>query len=425
MPSSQPSHTTQTTEVKLPAWVDKASQENYQLAQSIADKPLVQYQGQTVAGLSDLTKQAQGILASGGTADTTGYDAATGMFNKAAGGSAYTGQAADIYAGLGTPSSYTIDANNLFKKAGQGILGLNRADYMNPFQSDVIDSTVQTSKDALSQALMGNADRAVAAKAFGGDRSAIVDGTTIAQNNKDLAALIAGLNTDNFNQATGAMQGDVGNMMNAGAGLAGLGSQDLAARTAAAGGLGALGSKQVDDWLSAGTGLSGNQTAANKDKLGQVSGLLTAGAQDQGQQQAVLDAAKGKFDEANNYDLTRLNILLSSLGMSPYGQSQNTDTKTSGGSSGTDFASMGMGLMSLLFGISDERLKKDKRRVGTKVVRGKKVPIYKYHYIGDPKDAPFTRGPMAQDLEKVIPEHVANVGGVKMVDRRVLGALAS
>jgi hypothetical protein len=424
MASKQPSHTTQTTEVKLPAWVDAASQENYDFAKQIADKPLVQYQGQTVADLSDLTKQAQGILASGALGDQTGYNAASDMFNKASGGSAYTSQAADIYKGLATPSSYITDANDLFKKAGQGILGLNRDDYMNPFQKDVIDSTVQTSQDALTQSLMGNADKAVAAKAFGGDRSAIVDAVTRSQSNKDLSSLIASLNSDNYNQATSAMQGDVTNMMNAGQGLAGLGATDLAGRTSAASGLGALGSKEVDDWLSAATGLSGNQTAANKDKLAQVSGLLTAGSQDQGHSQAVLDAAKSKFDEANNYDLTRLNILLSSLGMSPYGQSQTTDTKTQGGSSGTDFASMGLGLMSLLFGISDERLKTHKKKVGTKVVRGKKVPIYKYHYVGEPMDAPKHRGPMAQDLEKIIPEHVANVGGVKMVDKRVLGALA-
>src|SRR5262245_49715797 len=52
-----PEHTTTTTEVKLPPWVEKASEENYQFAQQIANKPLVQYKGDTVADIAPTTKE--------------------------------------------------------------------------------------------------------------------------------------------------------------------------------------------------------------------------------------------------------------------------------------------------------------------------------------------------------------------------------
>lgn len=355
MAPSTPSHTTQTTEVKLPAWVDAASQENYKLAQDIAAKPYNPYTGQTVADQDALTLQGNNLLSSGAGNNQAGYN----------------------------------QASALSQQAGQGILGLDRSAYMNPFQQDVINSTVTTSQDALKQALQGNADKAVAAKAFGGSRGAIVDGVTTAQNNKDLMAQIAGLNTTNFNQATQAMQGD------------------------------------ITSKLASASQLTGNQDSANKSAMAQIAGLLSSGGQNQQYQQTKLNDARAKFEDAQNYDVDRLNLMLSALGMSPYGKTENTTKDTSAGSSGTDIAQMGMGVLSLLpalFALSDKRAKKNIKKVGKS--KSTKIPVYEYNYKGEKPGAPKHRGPMAQDVEKILPDAVSTLGGVKMVDKQVHGVLS-
>ncbi len=51
--SSTPAKTDQVSKVELPAWVNEASQSNYDLAKSIASRPLEQFQGQTVRPLVD------------------------------------------------------------------------------------------------------------------------------------------------------------------------------------------------------------------------------------------------------------------------------------------------------------------------------------------------------------------------------------
>lgn len=356
MAPSTPSTTTQISKVELPAWVDAASQKNYALAEQIGNKPYNPYTGQTVAGQDALTTQGQAALAAGGGADQTGYNQASALNNQ----------------------------------AGGGILSLDRSKYMDPFTQDVINSTVTTSKDALNQALQGNADKAIAAKAFGGSRGAIVDGVTTAQNNKDLMAQVAQLNSANFNQATGAMQGD------------------------------------ITSKLAAASGLTGNQDSANKSKAAQIQGLLGAGAQNQQQAQTVLNDQKGKFDEAQNYDTDRLNLMLSALGMSPYGKTDNTTKTSTEGSSGTDIAQTGLGILSLLpalFAMSDKRTKKNIKKVGKNKATG--IDIYKYNYKGEKPGTPKHKGPMAQDVEKVLPGAVANIGGIKLVDKTVHGVLAN
>jgi hypothetical protein len=113
--------------------------------------------------------------------------------------------------------------------------------------------------------------------------------------------------------------------------------------------------------------------------------------------------------------------------MTPYGQTttgqSNTQTYTP-----TDWAALagaGIGAVGSIFeGKSDRRLKKNLKRVGTHQPTG--VPVYDFNWKGQPPGAPKTRGPMAQDVEKVLPFAVADhpVTGVKHVHPAVLGALS-
>ena len=61
--SSQQQSVNQT---QLPPWVNQAAQQNYALAQNIANRPLTQYQGQQVADIGPQTQQAWNLAATVG-----------------------------------------------------------------------------------------------------------------------------------------------------------------------------------------------------------------------------------------------------------------------------------------------------------------------------------------------------------------------
>lgn len=354
MAPKQPTTTTQISKVELPKWVDEAAQSNYKLAEQIANKPYNPYTGQTVAGTSQTTQDA--------------YD----LFKNT----------------LGAGSEALTGAGNMFAKQGAGLAGLNRDDYMNPFINEVESKALGALDESRVKSLMGNADKAIAANAFGGSRAAIVDAVTNAEAAKSAGQLSAGLRSEGYDKATAAMLADL----------------------QAAG--------------SAGQGLL-SQSQAEMDKRNKdFAGLLGIGQQQQGQTQRELDDAKGRFDEKEGYDLERLNILLSSLGMSPYGKTENTQKTTQGGG-GTDFAQMGLGILSLLgglFGISDKTLKTDIEKVGDSTIAD--VPIYSYRFKGAPKKSKKIVGPMAQDVERVKPDAVITIGGKKAVRKDILGVLS-
>jgi hypothetical protein len=62
--------------------------------------------------------------------------------------------------------------------------------------------------------------------------------------------------------------------------------------------------------------------------------------------------------------------------------------------------------------LSDRRMKKDIEMVGH-APNG--LPVYLYRYIGN-DGAPREMGLMAQDVEKVKPEAVTTIGGMKHVN---------
>ena len=331
MAPKQPAHTTQTTRVELPAWVDAASRKNYQFAEDIAAKPYNPYLGETVAPTSETSNQAFNLFRNNLTAGNDNFSR----------------------------------ANELLKQKGGGILGLDRNNYMNPYITEVEEKSLGALEDARVQALMKNADKAISAGAFGGSRSAIIDAVTNAESIKDAGLLSAELRSEGFNNATQQMLADLNIFGDTAQQEIGLGNAAIDKRT--------------------------------KD----FAGLLGIGQQEETKSQQILDDAKRRFDEAENYDLEQLNVLLSALGMSPYGKTESTEKISDSGSSGVDFGTLGLGIFSLLFGLSDRTEKTDIKKVGTDKNTG--IPLYSYRYKGDPKSYPKVVGPMAQDIEKAYP----------------------
>lgn len=70
------------------------------------------------------------------------------------------------------------------------------------------------------------------------------------------------------------------------------------------------------------------------------------------------------------------------------------------------------GLASSAFGLSDERAKDDIELIG-ETFDGQ--PLYRFKYKGDPSGKMHI-GPMAQEVETVMPEAVADIGGLKHVN---------
>ena len=336
----QPSTVKQISETKLPAWVEKASESNYNLAQQIANKPFVQYMGDRVADVSNFTKDAWSLLKKNIGAQDPLYE-----------------NAASLYGAAASP----------FDPTG----------YLNPFIENVETRAIDNANRSITGQLAENADKARAAKSFGGSRAAIVDAVTRSEGARSIGDLSAQLRKEGYDTAVSNMFTDREGM-----------------RASAAGFLNTS---------------SGRQESVFKD----IAGLLGAGDQERGYRQSLIDADREKFNEAQNYDTDRLNVLLSTLGMSPYGKSETTTKTGQQGSSGMDWATTILGLGKLFMGLSDRRDKTDIEELGVDDETG--LPMYAYRYKKDPKNTPKIVGPMAQDVEKVAPHLVREIGGHKVI----------
>jgi hypothetical protein len=180
-------------------------------------------------------------------------------------------------------------------------------------------------------------------------------------------------------------------------------------RLQAAGQLGALAGQGQQSYLQGAMGAIQGQTL------------------DQQQRQAQLDAARQYYTEQQQFPLQQLQIPLTALGMTPYGQTTTTTQSlppSNGLMQGLGAASAGVGILGSLFspaggggmlsgmlpalGLSDKNMKEDVTKVGKDKETG--LDLYAYRYKGDPKTYPKVVGPMAQDVAEKYPDQVSRVG---------------
>lgn len=415
MAPKTPSKTTQVTEVKLPKWVQSASKDNYEYAKRIAAKDQKVFQGDRVADLNPLFKQA--------FANYQSNAGGMGEYDKA--GAGYDALLKTRIPQVGTNfntdriTSQDVTAGKLTPEMIQ--------QYMNPYLDEVVNKSMGALEDSRVQSLMANAEKAKAAGAFGGSRAAVIDAITNSETAKQAGILSAGLRSDAFNNATGLATTDLNRAM-------------AAAQSNQQAALSADQSNQqagIQEFLARLTGEQSNQQAAlSKGQLNlsalaglkDLGGLLDSRRQQdfatqagyasalQQQKQQEINARMQKFNEVNSEDENDLNLRLSALGMSPYGKSESS-TKTHQDGGGTDFASVGLGIISLLpmlFGLSDREEKTDIKKLGKDPSTG--LPLYAFRYKGDPKSYPKVVGPMAQDIEKMFPDKVKKIGKARVVE---------
>ena len=360
---------TSTSVNQIPAWMSDAGQQNYAFAQQVANQPLQQYQGQMVADTSPQTQQSWDVAANSGN---------VGADQFAAGTAGYLGALAQ---------------NPMSVSAGQ-ISNTNLDPYMNPYTQDVINATLPGMQQANALSQNQGANAANSANAFGGSRQGIQQGVAQAQGAMNIGQMLASLNSQNFTQAQAAATGDINRRLTA----------DQGNQTAQ--------QNKINSDIQASQGLSNMGDSMNKANVANYGILSSAGASQSMQAQNEINAQMAKFSQAFNYPQQQLGTLLSSLGMTPHDTSTSGQT-TSQTTTPTDWASLisgGIKDASSIYGMatSDKTLKKDIEPVGQGPAG---IPVYKYRFKGALAGSPKMQGPMAQDVQKVVPEAVSQIPG--------------
>ena len=433
--TSQQSSQQNVTQTQLPPWVNQAAQQNYALAQNIANRPLTQYGGQQVADVGPQTQQGWNLAAQSGNAGADQYNASQAGYLNAMGTPATQVNPVNMNASLNTGPTGAINP--------QTLAGANLSAYTSPYTQQVINSTLPLMQQQLGQQQIGNQSQAAGAGAYGGSRQGIQQGVTQAQGALNMANMAAQLNQQGYQQAVQGAQYDIGNNMaaqqaNVGAAnqfaLANQQMQQQANQANQGVGMTAQTANQqanqanINSMLQGATGMGGLGNQAQQNQRQQFLELSTAGAQEQQQQQNQINAQIGQFNNAWQYPGQQLSVLQSALGMTPYGQ---TTMGTSSGQQQTQtqqgFGDIAMGGLQSLGGMfgqggpfaaggalaglmpgSDAHLKTDITPVGVHPATG--LPLYSYRYKGDPKSYPKITGPMAEDAMQLAPHAVKTVG---------------
>ncbi len=155
--------------------------------------------------------------------------------------------------------------------------------YYNPFEQQVIDTSLGDLEQARQRAVQQTGQQAMASKAFGGSRHGVAQALTSGEYGKQAGTLVSGLRNQGYQQALGLAQQQ--QLQNQAAGL-----QGAQFRLGAAQQLGQMGQAQTGaDYLSA-------QTA-----------MGLGGARQQ--------LAQQQLDASRNLGLERLGIMQSALGL--------------------------------------------------------------------------------------------------------------
>lgn len=284
-------NTTQTTKTELPAWLEKAGEDNYHKSEEIARQPYQAYNGQRIAGQSPEQQQV---------------------------GAQITGMQGDTSAALGSLGSTItsqIGGYNPQQVNAQRLGGMDLSQYMNPFTGEVETNALRALESTRQGAQNQIGDAFQSSKAFGGSRQALQSAVTDAQFGQQAGDLSAKLRQANFAQAQQAATGDI--------------TRDMTAQQL----------NQAAGLQGAGLNLQGYQAAADlvdrghRADIADIGLLDTYGGQQQQMAQGGLDLKYQDFLEKQGYDKSQIEWLHQMLASSP-GSQTTTVTGNAGGSKG-------------------------------------------------------------------------------------------
>lgn len=257
--------------------------------------------------------------------------------------------------------------------------------YMSPYTQQVVDASRANMNENDAQQQNDLRGRAISAGAFGGDRAGVASAELSRQQKLADDANISNLYNQAYTSGLGAFQQQQGQQLNS---L----SQNAALNQAAAGQYAGLG------------------TTAMNNALNGANSQLNAGTLQQQLNQAALNVPYQQYTQQQAFPYQNTQWLANtSLGLGQgMGGTSTTTQPSANGSSQTLGNIIGLaGTAASIF--SDRRVKKDIKHVG----QAGDYPVYTYKYKGHDKPQ---IGVMAQDVEKINPDAVGEVNGIKTVD---------
>lgn len=249
-------------------------------------------------------------------------EANTAASGALASGTNFSNQAGGLYSQFGGMTPSDISTTSL--------PNMDLSGYMNPFQSQVTDATMNELRRQQNISDQGVRDASMKAGAWGGDRMQVQQAENTRNYDDIRAKTLAALNSSNFGNAQTMAQADANRqlqadssnqnmrygMSQAGAsGLAGLGTSGVNA------GIGGL-----SNLANMGFGF-GNQLNQNQ---------LAAGQQQQQMMQQIIDASKGQFAGFTGAPNQSLQTLLASMGINIGNAGTTKGTTTTPGASTFD-----------------------------------------------------------------------------------------
>ena len=291
-----------------------------------------------------------------------------------------TNQKQAIYqagAGAGAFQPHLDRASELVEFGSTPLSGGALDKYINPYTERVIDIAAGKVGEQFDRDRINLQSQATAAGALGGARHGVLEGEMRERRNETIGDLYLKGLQGAYDNAQGAF------------------NQDRSAAFTGAGALGNIAQQQ--------TGL-GTQDLSNLLGTGELARSLPQGS---------LDLAYQDFLNQQNYPWQQLNSAMGILSGTPY-ESKSTQT-TSASNTGGSTAGQALGTVASLAGIagmfmSDRRTKKNIRKVGA---LDNDLPVYAFKYK---HGGPTQIGVMAQDVEKVKPEAVGALDGIKLVN---------
>ena len=297
------SDVTQTSQVKLPAWMDKAAQENVTRATGLADAPFQGYDGNLVAGFSGDQQRAFDLL------------------------SGYNGGAIDI-GNYGDKISGITDSLGIMQHQTPSLIDGNIQDDMDPYIQSVMQDVMGNITES-GEIARNNLDAgATMAGAFGDARHGIESAQLTEDVMKQKGQFANQLMSQAFNNAMGLKQQDIGNALNTFG--ANVGAQ----------------SSGLNDLIAGYTGASGADNAELANLMQYVQGLSSTGGMQQQNEQAGLDSDYSQYMREYEHPYKMMDLLNQTVSMQPHGQ---TSTGTTPGPSGASQAlGIGLNLLSMI-----------------------------------------------------------------------------
>lgn len=347
-----------TSKQELPEWQKQQQLEVFSRAQGLSQQPFVPYTGARVAGFNP--DQLRQFEATRGRVETgMQYDPLTDLQGLAQQGTPtigpITGYQGATIGDVQGPQAAQI--GGVQAPQFQSLLSQDIGAYQSPYQQQVIDQSMADIQRQADISRGQSQSRAIGAGAFGGSRSALLEGESQRPFIEQMARTSAGLRESGFQQAQQAAQSDIARQQQLGvfgaeqqqqraleqarlgqqAGLTGFeAQQQRAMRQAELGQQAGLAGQDIQARMAMfapelelqaraqQAGLLGNVGAEQQARLGQLGQI---GRQQQQLQQLGLQVPYEEFQRALGYGGQQLGLLQAGLGTPLI---QTTDRKRTG-----------------------------------------------------------------------------------------------